>query len=235
MKSRIIITWIASIAILPCMLYANPVEKHEQEPTVNIAEQLQDIETHFLKSRERIEKYYAKQHKELKLRAEKEIKQVEETERVKLAKAEEIKKNQYYQTHGFYPRNGLLSQEEIASTEKRIVQKKKSIQTKLERDIQLLEKQRDYTLNNRLPYQEARLKKGLLSPEPEPSRRTVTGIIYGQNKQLALINHEIVKTGDVIHDAKIVAICRNAVKFKKNGTVWEQRPGQSPENFDWQE
>jgi hypothetical protein len=127
----------------------------------------------------------------------------------------------------------MISDEQVALVESRIAEKKESILAKLERDIQRLERQRDYALNDRLPYQEARLKKELLSPEPEPSRGTVTGIIYGQNKQLALVNHEIVKTGDVIHGVKIVAICRNAIKFEKNETVWEQRPGQSPENFDW--
>lgn len=234
MKNRIIITWIVSIGILPCTLFAGTAEKQEQESAVNIAAQLKEIEEHFLKSRERVEKFYAKQQEELKLRAEEKIKQVEEAERANLAKIEEIKKNQYYQTHGVFLRDGLLSQKEVASAEKRIAQEKESILTELERDIQRLEEQRNYTLNNQLPYQETRLKKELLSPKPEPPLGTVTGIVYGEDKQTALINHKIVKPGDVLDGIKIVAIHKDGVEFEKDGKIWMQRPGQSPGNFDWQ-
>ena len=233
MKKLIILTLAVSTAILTDMLFAAPAEKQEQESAVNIASQLQYIEDHFLKSRERVEKFYAKQQEELKLQAEKKIERVEETERAKLAKAEEIKKNQYYQIHGVFPRDSLLSKEEVDSTEKRIADKKESILETLERDIQRLEEQRNYTLNNQLPYQESRLKKELLSPEPEPPLGTVTGIVYGKDKQSALINHEIVKPGDVWHGVKIAAIHKDSVEFDKNGKLWKQRPGQSPENFNW--
>lgn len=231
MNNLLIITWIVGTVILPCKLFASQAERLEQELAVNIAEQLQDIEEHFVKARDRVEKFYAKEQQELTFRAEKKIKQVEETERAKLAKTEEIKKNQYYQTHGVFPDAGLLLQEEIALAEKRIAQAKDGILTKLEQDIQLLEKQRSYRLKNQLPYQEARLKKELLFPEPEPPVGTVTGIVYGKDKQFALINHQVMKPGDVLQGVTITKIYQNVVDFEKNGAVWQQRPGQSPACF----
>jgi hypothetical protein len=217
------------------MLVAVPARTQEPKSLTNLNEQLKSIDEYISKSREQTERYYAARLGALKLRADKEIRQLEETEKGKLVTAGEMKKRQYFEDYGVILRDGLYSKEEIDSTDKQIAARKQYIVANMELDIQYLEKQKTYDLTVRLPSLEAQLKENLLTPKPEPLRGTVTGILYSNEKQLALINREIVTTGDVLYGVKIVRILQDAVEFEKGGKVWKQGPGESPEKSGWQD
>ena len=215
------------------VMTAAPDEKQEEAAVDNVAQQLKDIDQHFVKSKERIERYYTKEIEDLKRRVEIKIKQFEESERATLSNTDNMKRNRYFHEHGYFPRNSLLSEEEINAAEARIAEKIELMLAKMERDIQRLERQKEYTLTVQLPYLEERMKNNLMEPKPEPATGTVTGIIFSENKQLALINHEVVKPGDVLDGVKVHAIHQDSVEFEKDNTLWKQKPGESPEDDAW--
>jgi hypothetical protein len=217
------------------MLVVAPARTQEQKSVTNINEQLQSIEAYISKSRLQTERYYADRLSALKFRADKEIRQLEEAEKGKLAATGEMKKRQYFEDYGVILSDGLNSKEQIDATDKQIAARTKNIMANLELDIQYLEQQKNYDLTVRLPSLEAQLKDDLLTPRPEPLRGTVTGILLSKEKQLALINHEIVTTGDVLYGVKIIRILQDAVEFEKGGKVWKQGPGESPDNTGWQD
>jgi hypothetical protein len=56
-----------------------------------------------------------------------------------------------------------------------------------------------------------------------PDELALTGILYSEDKPLAIIDGKIVKEGDIIHGVKVANIYKNEVEFEKNGMKWTQR------------
>ena len=150
-----------------------------------------------------------------------------------MAKAELVKKAGHFEDWGFVPSGTLLSNEEVALVKSRIAEKKKAIMESLKRLAEALERQKKYALNVSLADLEKRLKENTLKPKPKPTHGVVTGIVYGEDKQTALIDREIVHLGNTIHGAKVVKIYRDNVEFEKNGKVWKQKVRETAEKF-WQ-
>ncbi len=61
----------------------------------------------------------------------------------------------------------------------------------------------------------------------------VTGILYAMEESSAVIDRQVVRTGDTLHGVKIVSIDRFTVEFEKDGTRWKQRVREKP-NPAWQ-
>lgn len=63
----------------------------------------------------------------------------------------------------------------------------------------------------------------------------VTGILYTTiESSSAVIDGQIVKEGDTIHNVTVTKIHKSEVEFEKNGKRWKQRVGQRP-NPAWTE
>lgn len=68
---------------------------------------------------------------------------------------------------------------------------------------------------------------GLLQPQPDaaaatavpvaPPAMAITGIVWGSQKPMAIINGRLVGIGDVVGDAEIVAVERGAVRVRVQG------------------
>lgn len=226
-----------SITVLSGVIYAAPGEKQKQRSVMTLKDRLQDIEKYISQSRKRTEDYYASRMKELKLRTEEEIKLFEKIELDALANAA-VSVDVLLANRGYIPanyiknKNGLmLPKERVALAEGRIAEKKKEIMESLKRSAAAVERQKKYALNVRLVDLEKRLKEDALRPKPKPTHGVVTGIVYSEDKQLALIDREIVRHGDTVHGVKVVKIHRDNVEFEKNGKVWKQKVRETAESF----
>jgi len=61
----------------------------------------------------------------------------------------------------------------------------------------------------------------------------VNGVLYNvENNSSAIIEGEIVKEGDVIHEVRVIKIYKAQVEFEKDGKVWKQQVGEYP-NSAW--
>ncbi|MHC4618700.1 MAG: hypothetical protein ACYTEQ_13215 [Planctomycetota bacterium] len=210
------------------MVYAAD-EKQKQQSITTPRDRLQDIEKYIPQSREMIELYYANRLKLLKLQAEEEIKLFEKSEMDALASAA-VPPFILLATRGFIPpnyiedKNGLmLPKEQVALAESRIAEKKKEILKSLELDITSLEKRKKHSLTVGLADIEKHLKEDALRPKPKPTHGVVRGIVYGKDKQIALIDKEMVGPGETIHGVKVVKIHADSVEFEMNGKVWKQK------------
>jgi hypothetical protein len=61
---------------------------------------------------------------------------------------------------------------------------------------------------------------------------TVTGILHSKGNSWALINHELVKEGDITSGIRVVKINKRSVEFEKNGERWTQKVQANP-NSAW--
>jgi hypothetical protein len=61
---------------------------------------------------------------------------------------------------------------------------------------------------------------------------TVTGISHCRGNSWALINHELVREGDIINGVRVVKINKRSVEFEKNGERWMQKVQANP-NSVW--
>lgn len=61
----------------------------------------------------------------------------------------------------------------------------------------------------------------------------VTGILYAMEESSAVIDKQVVRTGDTLHGVTIVSIEKFIVEFEKDGTRWKQRVREKP-NPAWQ-
>jgi hypothetical protein len=52
---------------------------------------------------------------------------------------------------------------------------------------------------------------------------TVAGIIYSEENPSVLINHELIREGDITHSVKVVKISKREVEFEKDGERWTQK------------
>ena len=57
----------------------------------------------------------------------------------------------------------------------------------------------------------------------------VNGILLGTDRSLALIDGQVVKTGETIYGVRIVGIEKGKVYFEKNDREWVQRVHQRPD------
>ncbi|UCD17664.1 MAG: hypothetical protein JSV44_01825 [Candidatus Zixiibacteriota bacterium] len=55
-------------------------------------------------------------------------------------------------------------------------------------------------------------------PKPETVKWTLNGILYDENTPSAMINHQIVKPGDIIDGAEVIEIGKQGVILYKNGS-----------------
>lgn len=218
-----------ALTVLSGMVYADAGEKQEQRAITTPKNSLQDIERYISQSRKRIEYYYASRLEELELRAEEEFELFVESEMDALDSAA-VSADLLFATHGIIPANYIMNEnglmlpiEIVALAENRIAEKEEEILESLELDIANLEKKKKYALNVGLVDSERRLKRDAFRPEPKPTHGVVMGIVYGEDKQLAMIDREIVRPGEIIHGVKVVKIQRDSVEFEKDSKVWKQK------------
>jgi hypothetical protein len=240
MKRKSLTIWVfTALSMLSGVMYAATDEKQKQRSVTAPKGRLQDIEKYISQSRKRTEDYYASRLKELKLRAQEEIKLFEKIE-LDALDGEAVSADLLLANRGCVPpnyiknKNGLmLPNERVALAESRIAEKKKEIVESLERSGAAVERQKKYALSVSLAGLEKRLKENALIPKAKPTHGVVTGIVYGEGKQTALIDKEIVHPGDAIHGVKVVRIRRDSVEFEKKGKVWKQKVRETAESF-WQ-
>jgi len=67
---------------------------------------------------------------------------------------------------------------------------------------------------------------------PEPRFGVVTAILYCEDNPTILIEDQTLHEGDMIHEAKVVDISADRVRFDKEGAQWEQKV-QEPAKPDW--
>jgi len=228
-KKKLTIWLFMALTVLSGMVYAAPDEKQKQRSITTTTDRLREIERYISQSKKGTESYYANRLKELKLQAEEEIKQSEKSEMDAIADAA-VSVDVLLGTYGFIPanyiknENGLmLPKEQVALAESRIAEKKKKILENLEQDEAKLEKRKKHALTVGLADVEKRLKDNAFKPKPKPTHGVVIGIVYSEDKQIALIDKEVVRPGDTIHGVKVVKIHQDNVEFEKNGKVWKQK------------
>jgi hypothetical protein len=64
------------------------------------------------------------------------------------------------------------------------------------------------------------------------TRGMVDGILFSPDNPSTLIDGQLLKIGDSIYGAEVVAIDRRIVTFEKSGKTWEQRVCERP-NTAW--
>ncbi len=57
----------------------------------------------------------------------------------------------------------------------------------------------------------------------------ITGILYSEDKPVAVVSGKLVNEGMVIDGVKIVKIHKDNVEFQKDGRLWSQRIGEKPQ------
>jgi len=63
---------------------------------------------------------------------------------------------------------------------------------------------------------------------PKPPEGQVAGILYSEDRPIAVIGTQSVHEGDVVHGAKIVKIYKHKVEFEKDGQTWTQLLYENP-------
>jgi len=180
-----------------------------------------------------VEDAYDSEIAELRLRTESAVKEVNEAEKADIAKAEAVKRNRYREELGYVPSDKILSAGEVNAVEKDRAQKEKAVRAKLDSEVKRLEERKTRALQTKSAGSERRGDTGQRLPMPAPAKGTVTGIVYTDKGGAALVDGEIVRENDTIHDVKVVKILPETVEFEKNGNRWKQRVSQTAEMF-WQ-
>jgi hypothetical protein len=62
-----------------------------------------------------------------------------------------------------------------------------------------------------------------------PRYGRVKGLIYNEEKSVALIDNHYVEEGHIIHGVKVVKILPDKILFEKNGKSWTQTPQEKPD------
>jgi hypothetical protein len=170
---------------------------------------------------------------ELRLRTEAAVKEVNEAQKAELAKAEAVKRNRYLEELGYVPSDKVLSDEEVGSAEKQRAEKEKAVRARMDSEFKRLEAVKARAPESKSAGTEGRGEAGQRLLKPAPAKGTVTGIVFTDKGGAALVDGEIVRENDAIHDVKVVKILSDTVEFAKGANRWKQRVRQTPAMF-WQ-
>lgn len=161
--------------------------------------------------------------------AEKQVKEVNESTNLEKEKLEAVRREQYFEDYKEEPSGSLLSKDDIAELEAKRTQKEAAIRTKADSEIQYLEA---------VQATQPEVSPAVSSPHPASQtsiRGMVNGIVFCDNKGVALIAGEVVRENDVVMGVKIVRILPGYVEFEKQGNQWKQQVGQSPPPAVWEQ
>ncbi len=65
------------------------------------------------------------------------------------------------------------------------------------------------------------------------AQKTVTGIVFSEDKPSVVIGSQLMREGDIIRGVRIAKIYKDKVEFEKNGVTWTQAVRESPSpNWD---
>ncbi len=198
----------------------------------NVNEQSPDeIEQYVLKRRQEIKNYYQNRLTELQLRAQADIRLLEIAEIPQptwtgLQEWAQFAEAVIQINNLENKSNNLTDQtpaKRLAAALSQITQRKNEIIAGLEWQTNKLEKQHEYSSTKGLNKLEKKMRETLLAPEPEQTHGVVAGIIYSQDKPVAIIDGTPVHQGESIHDVKVVKINKNSVEFTKDDNTWIQK------------
>jgi hypothetical protein len=88
-----------------------------------------------------------------------------------------------------------------------------------------IEKEKRYEINVRLAELKTKLRDNVLNLPKPGSEEMVAGIVYSQDKPIAVVGSQIVHLGEKIGKARVTAISPDSVEFEKNGKRWTQGVG----------
>jgi hypothetical protein len=166
---------------------------------------------------------------EMRLRAKAAIQEANEAEKAELEQAEAIKTNRYLEELGYVPSGKILNDEEVAAAKSQREEKEKAVRAKLKIEAERLEQIKARALEAKGTVTTGRDQTGARIAKPVLTRGMVTGIVFSDKGGAALIDGEIVRENDTIHNVKVVKILRDSVEFDKNGQKWKQRVRQTPD------
>jgi hypothetical protein len=166
---------------------------------------------------------------EMRLRAKAAIQEANEAEKAELEQAEAIKTNRYLEELGYVPSGKILTDEEVAASKSQREEKQKAVRAKLKIEAERLEQVKARVLEAEGAVTTGRDQAGARIAKPALTRGMVTGIVFSDKGGAALIDGEIVRENDTIHNVKVVKILSDSVEFDKNGQNWKQRVRQAPD------
>jgi predicted RNA-binding protein with RPS1 domain len=226
-KMRLVMTFVAAIFVLADNCTAQETYANG-ETEVRIAE----IANYIAEQRAQTELWYQGRVEEVAAWGQKQFEAFVEAENQGLAHADNIRRTYLHDHHLPLPEGTTLSDEQIAASEVRIAEKENEIETQLKRIIEPIEARRQHILEVLLPRLEEQLIRGAASPDRESPRGIVTAIVYSDERPLAMVGERIVAQGDILDGIKAIAISPDAVKFSRDGRVWEQAVGENaPESW----
>lgn len=219
-------------------------------------EQLEEIDRYIADLRRGMENNYRERAAELKSRAENKIRSLEVADKgvySSLAEQAEVAKNvlelnnygnftrsfwrdakkdnwkldEYENVHLYGPvyRKGRPARL-FATFQTLVAESKNDIYRRYESGFATLQKNKMYSLNVVLPEIEEKLKRNLKEFRPKLTRGVISGIVYSQDKNSAVVDGKIVQQGDTLGEVKIVKIHHDHIEFEKRGKSWIQKIGE---------
>jgi hypothetical protein len=173
------------------------------------------------------EEDYTPDVRELRMRADADVREVNEATQAEVAQAEAVKRNRYNEELGYVPTGKVLSDDELAAFEKQRAEKEQAVRAKVGYKMKSLETQQapvpaSSTTESKRPLIRPRL------PVAKFARGLVGGIVFCDNKGAALLDGEVVRENDEVMGIRITRILPGYVEFEKQGKKWRQLVGQTP-------
>jgi len=198
----------------------------------NVNEQSPDeIEQYISECRQEIENYYQNRLTKLQLKAQADIRLLEIAEIPQptwtgLQEWAQFAEAVIQINNLENKSNNLTDQtpaKRLAVALSQINQRKNEIIAGLEWQTNKLERQHEYASTKGLNKLEKKMRVKSLAPEPEQTHGVIAGIIYSQDKPVAIIDGTAVHQGESIHGVKVVRINKNSVEFTKDDNTWIQK------------
>jgi len=136
---------------------------------------------------------------------------------------EEYRRDQLWLSSRFKPAPKLL-----AIAESRLAEEQVRVRRLFALERVQIEKEKRYAIDVRLAELEAKLKDDVLNPPARSPEKTVTGIVYSQDKPIVIVGSQVVRLGEKIDKVRVTAISPDSVEFEKNGKRWTQQIGDEP-------